>query len=407
VRGYLRLLTGRPFALLFAARTTSVLGSAFSPVALAFAVLALPGATATTLGLVLAAQAVPEVAFMLFGGVIADRFPRYRVMVSADLVAGTSVAVLAAVVLTGTARLPLIMALAACNGIAVAIFSPALTGIVPQVVAPDRLQGANGLLRLSTNGARILGLAAAGAVVVAVGPGWALAVDAATFLVSAALLAGLRLPAVRGASGGTILSDLRHGWREFVSRQWTWVIVLQFSLVNAAWSGVLVLGPVVAKRDYGGPAAWSILLAGDAIGAVAGVLLAIRLRPRRPLLVATLAVFPMGVPIALLGLRSPLWTIAVTAFAAGASLDVFSVLWDTALQQHIPPAALSRVSSYDWLGSLALGPLGLIAAGPAAAAFGLDWALWGCGLLVVLPTALALLSPSVRNLGEPQPARTG
>lgn len=405
MRETLRLLAERRFALLFAARTVSVFGSSFAPVALAFAVLDIPGSSPTTLGLVLASQAVPEVVFMLAGGVIADRLPRYRVMVTADLVAAASFGALAALFLTGNAHLPLVMVLAACNGVATAMFTPALTGIVPEVIAADRLQPANGLLRLSTNGSRILGLAAAGGLVVAVGPGWAIAADATTFLVSACLLATLRLPSVRQPSGASALADLRHGWREFVSRQWTWVIVVQFSVVNAAWSGVMVLGPVIAKRDLGGPAAWSLLLAAEAAGTVLGVLVAIRVRPARPLLVGTLAVFPMAAPVLLLGVRAPILITAASALVAGAAIDVFAVLWDTALQQHVPPDALSRVSSYDWLGSLALGPVGLIAAGPVAAAIGLDAALGACALLIIVPTALALLSPGLRNLraGAPTP----
>ncbi len=399
MRDDLRLLRERRFALLFAARTTSVLGSAIGPVALAFAVLDLPDATATTLGLVLAAEAVPAVLFMLIGGVVADRFPRYRVMVSADVAAGLSFAALAALFLTDQAHLGPVMALAACHGIAQAMFYPALTGIVPQVVPPDRLQPANGLLRLSMNGSRILGLAIGGGLVATIGPGWALAVDAASFLVSALMLAGVRVANTRSESGTTMLADLRHGWREFVGRQWIWVIVLQFALVNAAANaGLGVLGPVLAKRDLGGAPAWSLILAAEAAGMVLGVLVAIRFRPKRPMLAATVAMFPTAAPFALLGMHAHVLIVASAAFIAGICIDIFAVLWDTALQQHIPPDALSRVSSYDAVGSFMFGPLGLLAAGPLAGLIGLEEALWGCAALIVLPTALALLSPSVRQL---------
>jgi predicted MFS family arabinose efflux permease len=406
VRDDLRLLTDRRFALLFSARTISILGTAISPVALAFAVLDLPGASATTLSLVLAAQSVPEVLFLLLGGVVADRFPRYRVMVGAELAAGVSFSVLAALFLLDSAHVPVVMALAAVNGIATAMFFPALTGIVPQVVPTERLQGANGLLRLSTNGSRILGLAIAGALIALFGTGWALAIDAVTFLISAALLAGVQVPNTRVDMGTSLLGDLRHGWREFSSRQWLWVIVLQFSILNAAMTaGLGVLGPVIAKRDLGGAPAWSTILAAEAIGMVFGVLLAIRIRPSRPMLVATLVMFGAAPPMMLLGLGAPVLVVAASALLAGVCFDIFGVLWETALQRHIPPDALSRVGSYDAIGSFMMAPLGLLAAGPAAGLFGVEAALWGCAALVVVPTALALLSPQVRQLRSGAPKR--
>jgi predicted MFS family arabinose efflux permease len=408
VRDDLRLLTDRRFGLLFGARTISVLGSAIAPVALAFAVLDLPGATPTTLGLVLAAQTLPEVLFLLLGGVIADRFPRYRVMVTAELAAGVSFGALATLFLLDAAPLPVVMALAAINGVATAMFMPALVGIVPQVVPTDRLQSANGVLRLTTNGARILGYAIAGGLVAAFGPGWALTVDALTFLVSAVLLAGVRVPNLRGDRDTGVLGDLRHGWREFASRQWLWVIVLQFSVLNAAFNaGIGVLGPVLARRDLGGAAAWSTVLTGQAIGMLLGVLVAMRIRPARPMLVATLTMFGVAPPFLLLAGGAPVLVIAAAALAAGVCFDVFGVLWDTALQRHIPPAALSRVSSYDMVGSFMIGPLGLLAAGPAAGLFGVDTALLGCAALILVSTALALLSPQVRQLAASGPVASG
>lgn len=399
MRDTLKLLGDRRFALLFTARTISVLGNAISPVALAFAVLDLPGATATTLGLVLAARSVPEVLFLLIGGVIADRFPRYQVLMAAELMAGVSFALLATLFLTDNALVPVVMALSAIHGVATAHFLPALVGIVPQVVPTEKLQAANGLLRLTTNSARILGLAIAGALVAVIGAGWALAVDAATFLISAVLLAGVRVATTRTEAGSNLLGDLRHGWHEFSSRQWLWVVVLQFSVLNAAWvAGVGVFGPVIAKRDLGGAPAWSAILAAEAVGMVVGVLVVMRMRPSRPMLVATLSNFGLALPFLLLGLGAPLAVIVAAALLTGVCFDIFGVLWETALQQHVPTEALSRVSSYDALGSFAMGPIGLLLAGPAAGLFGLEAALWGCAALIVVPTALALLSPELRRL---------
>lgn len=384
---------------LLLARTASSLGSAAAPVALAFAILDVPGAGPGTLGLVLASRSVANVVLVLLGGVLADRVSRSRLMVGSDLVAGTAQLATAALFFTGTAGLPALMVLAALNGAASALFFPALTGLVPQVVPEDRLQAANGLLRLCTNAAFLVGTALGGVLVVTLGAASALLVDGLTFLVSAAVLVGIAAPtAVRVAS--TMVADLRDGWREFAGRQWVWVIVLQAALVNMALSAVFgVLGPVRAKADYGGAGPYAAILTAEGIGTVLGVLLAIRVRPRRPMLVAVLTTFVTAVPLVLLAQVAPVWAVAAAAFAAGASLDVFSVLWDTTLQRHVPIEVLSRVSAYDWLGSLVLAPLGLALAGPAASALGVTGALWVCTGLVVVPTALALLSPEVRRLG--------
>jgi MFS family permease len=397
MRDALRLLADRRFAFLFSARTISTLGSGISPIALAFAVLDMPGASAATLGLVFAAQYLPEVLFLLVGGVVADRFQRYWVMVGAETAAGLSFGVLAALFLTGSAQLPLVMALAAISGIARAMLWPAFTGIVPQVVPSEKLESANGLLRLSMNSTQVLGIAIAGGLVMAVGPGWALAIDAASFLAGAALLTGVRVPNVRSA-GASMLEDLKHGWREFKSRQWLWVTAMQFAVLNAAvTAGLTVLGPLVAKRDLGAEA-WSVIVASGALGTVLGVLVAIRIRPSRPMLVAALSMFMAAPPFLLLGLGAPVSVVAAAAFVSGVCLDIAGVLWCTALQRHVPTEVLSRVSSYGTLSSFVLGPLALLAAGPVVALAGIDTALLGCGGLIFVAGALALLSPQVRQL---------
>jgi Transmembrane secretion effector len=401
----LKLLRDRRFALLFTARTVSVFGGAFVPVALAFGVLGLPGATATTLSVVLTAQAVPEVVFLLAGGVLADRLPRYRVMMAGELMCALASTGLGAMLLTGWAPVVALAAGAALTGIAIALFYPALTGIVPEVVAADRLQPANGLLRLGTNSARIGGFALAGGAVALFGGGWALLIGAGLYVVAACLIAGLRAPAaahVAAAAGRSAFADLWDGWREFASRQWLWVIVLQFSVIVAALQAAHgVFGPVVAKQELGGAPAWSAVLIGEAVGMLVGVVIAIRIRPRRPMLVATLAVLPTGLPYALLGAQAPLWMVVGGALVMGVSFDVFGVLWETTMQREIPPAALSRVSSYDALGSFMFGPIGLVLAGPVAAAVGVHRALLGSAAVILAVTLAALLAPEVRNLRAP------
>lgn len=397
------LLRHKPFVLLASARAISVLGNGFARVALTFAVLDLPGATPGQLSLVLACQALPQLALVLVGGVIADRVSRSRLMVLADVLGFAANAALAAMVLTGHAPLVAMCFCAVLAGCATALFAPAMDGVIPLVVSAGRLQRANGLLRMSMNSSMLLGLALSGVTVAAIGAGWALAVNAVSFLLSAALVRALRL-AGRPRKTSSGWADLKEGWREFSSRQWLWVVVAQFAVVVAALNAnVGVLGPLVAEEDLGGARAWSVIVAAQALGTIAGAGIAARVRVRRPVLVAVLFVFPLAVPIGLLAVRAPLWSIAVAMFVTGVATDVFSVLWATTIQREIPEEALSRVSSYDWFGSLTFAPLGLLVAGPAAASVGTSWALAACAALIVLASAAALLSPQVRNVRAPAP----
>ncbi|MEV5896127.1 MFS transporter [Nonomuraea fuscirosea] len=404
ILGDLGLLRDRRFALLLTARTISVLGSAFAPVALAFGILDLPGATASTLSVVLTAEAVPMIAFTLVGGVIADRLPRQRVMMAGEILMAAAFFALAVMLLTGWTPLPALATAAAVAGVATAVTFPALTGIIPEVVPRDRLQSGNALLGLGANASRVAGAVLGGATVVLFGGGWALMISSALFAVAGVLIALLRLkPGERPrAESHSVLADLRDGWREFSSRQWIWVVVAQFSLmVMAIQAGHGVLGPLMAKESLGGPAAWSAFLTGEAVGTIVGVLVSLRVRPRRPILVAVLLCLPTALPYVLLGIDAPLWAIVGGAFVLGVCFDVFGVLWQTTMQREIPAEALSRVSSYDVLGSLMFGPIGLLLAGPAAALFGTEESLLGCAVIVVVSTLAALLSPGVRNLRAP------
>jgi len=391
-------LRERDFRLLFLARTTSFLGSAMAPVALAFAVLELTGSK-TALGLVLACRFVPQVVFLLVGGIWADRLPRQLVMVGSNLLSGASQAVLAFLLLSGSAEVWQLCALAAVNGFSASFFFPASSGIVPQTVPAELLQSANSILRLGLNGTAITGAALGGLLVAATSPGVAILVDAVTFFVSAALNAGIRVPAGLRMPEATFLGDLRDGWREFASRTWLWAIVLQFGFVNAAEQGAeQVLGPSIAREHLGGAAGWGLVLACQSIGLIAGGLAMLRLRPQRLLLAATLG-FLLTIPV-LVALAVPLTLplVAGLAFVAGLGLETFGVLWDTAMQQEIPGDRLSRVSSYDALGSFVLIPVGLIVPGPVAEAIGTSETLLLAAGLNLAATTLVLAVRDVRTL---------
>lgn len=407
-RDDLRLLGQRDLGLVVAARFVSVLGSGIAPIALAFGVLALPGGGATALGLVLFCAALPRAAFVLLGGVAADRVDRARLMVVSESVAGAAHLVAGALFITGSATVPALGALAAVGGTATALFFPALTGLVPEVARDEELQAANGLVRLATNVANLVGAALGGILVVAVGPGWALAFDGLTFVVAAVLLMLVRRRPGKAAAQGEqprqrVLADLHDGWREFVARRWVVVIVVIAALTNVGFNAAIdVLGPVQAKAVLGGAGPWAAIVTSFGLGAVLGVLLAMRVRPRRPMLLATVMSPLMFLPIGALAVPVPVAVIIGLAFLAGVAADVFGVLWDTALQQNVPGDALSRVSAYDWFGSLALVPIGLAAVGPLADAIGVQASLWVCFALCSL-MVLALLDPQVRDLRAGRP----
>jgi MFS family permease len=408
LRATLSPLGEREFRLLFLGRTTSLFGSAFAPIALAFAVLELTG-SASDLGLVIAAGFVPQIFFILIGGIWADRLPRHHVMVVSDLVAGGAQAAIAVLVLTGAAEIWHLVALQVIRGIATSFFFPAAAGIVPQTVSARLLQEANALLRLSRNGTQIGGAAAGGILVAAIGPGWALAFDAATYFAGAAFLIALRLPRDLTMPERHFVRELREGWDGFRSRTWLWAIVVQFAFVNAAGVGAwAVLGPLVAENELGGAAAWGLILSAQAAGFILGGVFTLRFRPDRLLLVATLAIFPMALPILLLAVPAQTAVIALAAFAAGFGIEIFGVFWDVTMQQQISPDQLSRLYSYDALGSFVFIPLGAAVAGPLADTIGVSETLIGAAAVIVAATALVLLIDEVRSLrrtdGVPAPA---
>jgi len=391
-------LAEREFRLLLFGRTISMAGSAMAPVALAFAVLDVTGSV-SDLGMVLAARQVPTVVFILFGGVWADRLQRHKVMVVSNLLSGGGQAVTAALLIVGHAQIWQLAVLAAVNGSASAFFFPASTGIVPQTVPPSLLQQANAALRLSMNATMITGAALGGVLVAASSPGWTIAIDACSYIAAAVCIGAMSLPPGLRGEGSTMLLELREGWRDFWSRTWLWAIVLQFAIVNAAETGALdVLGPAVAKKHLGGAGAYGGILSAFSLGLVLTGLVMLRWRPRRILRTATFSIFPMVLPLIALARPAPLALVVVCAFLAGVGIEVFGVLWDTAMQQEIPAQRLSRVSSYDALGSLVLVPVGLAVAGPVGAAVGLRASFIGSSVLIVGATALVLLSHDVRTL---------
>ena len=385
------------FRLLWTAQSFSSIGDSMVLVAVPFAALQI-GGSPTAVGLVFAAGLVPRIALMLVGGVWADRLPRQHVMVAADLVRGVGQAAGAFVLLTGVAELWQLALIAAVHGSGVAFFTPAASGYVPETVSPPRLQQANALIGVSRNVFAVVGPALAGILVHAFGPGWVYAIDAGTFALSASFL--VRLPAGRShaAARKKFMVDLAEGWREVTARSWVWASILYFAVWNFAIAAFFVLGPVVSDRELSGARDWGLILSGGAIGSVVGSLLALRIRPRRPLFIGYLLISAAALPTILLVRPFPVLVIAAADVVAMVTLAFAATLWQTALQERIPREALSRVFSYDWLGSLVLMPLGFVVAGPLAMAIGIDATLWlAAGLLLASSITVALV-PGVRRI---------
>jgi MFS family permease len=393
-------LQERDFRLFFVGQTASLLGDGMVGVALSFAVLDLTGSV-SDLGWVFTARSLPLVGFLLVGGVFADRLSRRTVMIAADLLRLGSQGMTAGLLISGHAHVWELAALQAVVGVGSAFFYPAVTGLTPLLVAPERLQQANVLRGISQAAGGIAGPAISAALVATVGSGWALAVDAGSFGVSAAALATLHLPPHSRLEPQRFLRDLRDGWSEFRAHTWLWTGVIAAGLGNMLWAPFSVLGPAIAKSSLGGPSAWALITGCSGAGAFLGGLLALRIQPRRPFRAAFIAYLPFGTPLVLLAARAPAPVIAATALLGGAGLMIGNALWETTLQYKIAPAKLSRVTSYDWFGSLAGQPLGLALVGPIALAIGTRTTLWGAAALI-LGSNLAVLSlPSVRAVESP------
>jgi MFS family permease len=400
--GRLGVLTERNFRLLFTATTITTIGDRLAAIALAFAVLDF--GSATDLGIVLASSQAVEAVVLVFGGVLSDRLPRNLVLVGASLVQASAQAATAAVVLAGGESIWLLVALQAVYGVGSGMVVPAEIGLVPQTVSAARLQQANALQGMSRNLVGVLGPALGGALVVAGSPGIALAADALSFLVCAVLLARIRVPRRSGEERAGYLAELREGWREFTSRTWLWSTVGIFGFSNMWYVGSwVVLGPTIAKADLGGAGAWATILTVGGVGAVLGGLVAMRVRPSRPLLVSVLAPLPMVLPLAGLALGWPTWLIAGLAALSSVGLALHLTLWFTVFQREIPERAQSRVSSYDALGSFVLIPMGMAFVGPVAAVLGVNETIWLSVGIFLVCTAVIAAMPSVRAIRAPAP----
>ena len=397
----------RNFRLLFLGQVTSSFGDRLAPIALAVAILVDVNGSASDLGFVFAAQTAPMLLLVAAAGVWGDRLPRQLVMLSSDLVRCAVQGATAALLLLDQAQIWELIVLQAVYGAANAFFTPAQVGLIPATVGPGQLREANALMSFSRTAAGVAGPAVGGALVAFLSPGVALAGDAATFVISAASLALLRLERPpRPAAGTSVLTELREGLAEVRTRTWLWVMIVYFGVFNIlVFPPFLVLGPYIAKHSLGGAGAWAAILTGGSAGFVAGSLAALRIGASRPLFWGELVCGLSALPSLFLGLGLPAATIVAVTFVRAVGLAWGDALWHTTMQQRVPEHALSRVSALDWTGTLALNPLGFALVGPVAAAIGVRTTLIGSAALTAFATLSVLAVPSVGNLRvEPRPA---
>ena len=388
-------LADRSFRLLWLASTTSAVGSAFVPVALAFAVLGI-GGNATSLGLVLLVGTLAGLASYQIAGVWADRLSRRSLMLTADLVRLVVEVGVAVLLLTGQARIWELAVGYAIVAIATAFFSPASTSLVAEIVPPERLQKANSLQSVSTSAASLVGPALSGLVVAAAGAGWAFAVDAASFAGSAAFL--LAMPSLGRVKPPRqrFVTELAAGWHEVASRRWAWVTLIGNALGNMTFAIFLVLGPVLALKRLGGASGWGLISSGAQAGILLGGLVAMWHKPRRPIAFGMAAVTLTAVPMLALAARLPLYLVVVSAVVGMSGVLVLNTNWATAIQQLIPNEVLSRFRSYDYMLAFIAIPLGYAIAGPLEAAFGADKVLVAAAVVAVAANAIPAMLPPVR-----------
>ncbi len=392
----------RGFTSLAISRFISNVGNGVSPIALAYGVLSLEGADGKDLSIVMAARFVPLLGFMLFGGVIADRFQRNRLVGGADMIGSFLAAVSAISLIAGFSSVWLLATMAALFGILNAIWWPAMSGVLPEILPKEKLQSGNAIIGLTTNIGYIVGTLAGGILVATVGAGWGLLADAISFFIAGAIVWFLPIIGKAKDESSGILHDLIVGWREFISRSWVIAMVFAFSLINMAFESMLsVLGPLNFSDPETGPRLWSYNLAALTIGMLIGGIWVLKVKFKRPLFVAMILIAISSIWDFSLALDLPLIFALIAGVFSGISLEVFIVTWNTSLQSHVPEESYSRVSSYDTLGSYGIAPLGIVVAGPLAMHFGVNTILFITGVTTLVAAGLSLLVKSVRDLENP------
>jgi MFS family permease len=392
------LLRQRDFRNFYLGYCTSMLGTGMSRIALTFAVLD-SGGSATELGYVFAANVVPQVLFMVGGGVLADRLGRRPVMLITDASRFAVQGALAASLFAGRPPLWEFVLLAGLLSVGEGFFGPALGGLRADIAPRALLADANALIGVAQGAAAVLGPAIAGALVAVTSPALVIALDAASYGVSVLALASLRIPPA-DVPVQSPWRDLAESWNVFTSERWLWIVTVQFSLFNLfTWAPYLLLGPILARAYLGGAQAWGIVTAAFAGGSVlGGVFMVGRRRPGRPLLYAAICTVGYPIPCLTLALRAPVYAVAGGALLAGLGGAIAGALESTVQQQRIAPGMLARISAIQLTGSYALGSAAWVVIGPLSGLVGaVPLIAFGAGYAAVSSAVVAAL-PSIRSV---------
>lgn len=396
VMQYQGILTNVRFRRFFWGRAVSLFGSSMTPIALAFAVLQANHGS-QLLGYILAAEILPNLCMLLVGGTMADRYRRDRLLVFSNVGSGLTQAGIAVVVLTA-ANPAWIFPLAVGNGVLGAFTSPAMRGIVPEVVdGKDAIKQANSLLNAVRSAARIIGPSAAGGLVATIGGGYGIAIDAASFFVAAIFLGQVSIPSHPVVQHRSIAIDVRDGWTYFHQRRWIWSVTAAFSVMNAVQMGVWqVLGPIIAKHAFGSTA-WGLTLGIKSVGLLMASLFMLRFELNRPLRNCMLSIAMSGLPMIVLGQAYGLPYLFIASLLAGVGSAISGIAWDTTLQRAIPQDKLARVCAIDDFGSFMTIPIGEILAVPVADTFGTHIVATVGGAVFIVAALLPLSERLVRQ----------
>ncbi len=387
------------FLPLILSRFISNVGNGLSPIALAYGVLSLKGSTGTDLSLVMTARIAPMIIFMLLGGVIGDRFKRNRIVGGSDVIGSIIAGTSAISFIAGFANVPLLCLMGGLFGILNALWWPAMSGVLPEILPKDSLQKGNAVVGLLSNFGFVFGALIGGTVVTLYGSGWALLVDAITFMIAGLLVWNINLPPMPDREKNSMLHDLKIGWFEFISRSWVVAVVICFTFMNLCFEATLsVLGPLAFNSGGHGPRNWSFNLAAITAGMIVGGVASFKIHFSRPLVLGMIAIALVPGWIYSMGLELPLGIVLLGAFVAGIAVEIFSVVWGTSMQTNIPEESYSRVISYDAFGSYALAPIGIAFAGPMASWIGISNTLIVAASVSLVAALIPLALKSVREL---------
>ena len=385
---------------LFIARFISNFGNGMGPIALAFGILALPNGSANMLGFVLGTTTVVFLLMAPFGGVIADKYGRARMVGLTDMAAGAVLFIQVFYFAKGDVPLAILLITNGFFGLMWGIFWPAFSGLMPAVLPEEGLQKGNALNAFMTNAGVISGAAVAGILIDIFGVAFTLAIDAASFFISGLMIFTFRHLTPRAQkTENTMLDDLIHGWKIFLSFRWIVIIVGAFSFIVMCWAAAEnVLGPLIALEHFNGAKSWSFVISAESAGLIVGSLIAIKVKPKYPMRFLMISSFTITFYIWSLAKPQSLLMIAFGAFLFGITLDLWGTLWSTALQRKVPRDSLSRVSAFDAMGSMMFRPVGLAIAAPLSTLVGIENFLQILAAITVVAIVVPLLDPQVRNM---------